>query len=103
MKFTPKPNLYHLKPRNIEAYNKALKWLEENDPLDTVDAINNEMGEDIEAIYREFSTVYSNNTNINDYPGTYNPFGWGERATFVFGYLMGKAAAMNKAARKIDL
>ena len=101
MKFKPKPKQYCLRPYDIEAYNKALKWLEENDPLDTVDAINNEMGEDIEAVYREFSTVYSNNCDINDYPGTYNPFGWGERATFVFGYLMGKAAAMNKASESI--
>ena len=88
----PQPERYCLRPRNPEAYKKALSWLEENDPLDVVDSIINESGIDVEAVYREFSTVYSNNTDINDFPGTYSPMGWGERAIFVYGYQLGRAA-----------
>lgn len=88
----PQPERYCLRPRNPEAYKKAFDWLMENDPLDILDSVNNEAGFDVEDIYREFSSVYSNNTDIHDFPGTYSPMGWGERAVFAYGYLMGQNA-----------
>lgn len=90
--YKPQPKQYCSRPRNPEAYKKAFDWLMENDPLEILDTVNNEAGFDVEDIYREFTTVYANFTDIHDFPGTYSPMGWGERAIFAFAYLMGAAA-----------
>lgn len=75
-------------------YQKALEWLEDHDPLEVLDGLEEAAGYDIEGIYSEFSSIYSDNTNAKDYPfGTYSPSRWGLRATFVYGYEMGLAAA----------
>ena len=87
----PRPQEYQHKPKNPEAYKAALQWLQEHDPLDILDEMPG--GYEAEEIYREFSTVYCNYTEAKDYPGYYSPFGWGERATFVYGYLLGLEAA----------
>ena len=88
------PQQFCIKPKNPEAYQAALKWLQENDPLDILDEMPG--GYEAEEIYREFSTVYCNHTEAKDYPGYYSPFGWGERATFIYGYMIGLKAASAK-------
>ena len=76
------------------AYQKALEWIEDHNPLEVLDGIEEAAGYDIEGIYTEFPSVYYDKTNAKDYPfGTYSPGRWGLRATFIFGYEMGLAAA----------
>ncbi len=84
-----KLNQRPIDPLDWNSYKAAALWLKDNDPIDTLDKLPPEAA----ATIREFATVYINFTSGEDYSGHYDPLGWAERAAFVYGYQMGKAAA----------
>ena len=76
-----------MEPKNPAAYQEALHFLEEHEPIDVLDALPGNP----EAVYQEFDRVYFNCTDSRNYPfGTYSPGNWALRAAFVYGYLMAK-------------
>ena len=95
MKFRPRPEKSQHKPKNQEAYNNALHFLQEHEPIDVLD----QMPGETENTIREFSTVYWNMTRPEDYSGHYSPERWAQQAIFAFGYLLGMEAAKIAAAQ----
>lgn len=86
MKLTPR-KIGTMKPTNPAAYQEALHFLEEHEPLDVLDTLPG----NTEAVYREFDKVYFNCTDAGAFcPGTYSPGNWALRAAFAYGYLMAK-------------
>lgn len=76
-----------MEPKKPAAYQEALHFLQEHEPLDVLDTLP----ENAEAVYQEFDRAYFNCTNASEFRwGTYSPGNWALRAAFVYGYLMAK-------------
>ena len=77
--------------KETEKTQAAREWLHRNPYIEVLESIE---ANGKELVYKEFSTVFCNDSDPKNFmPGHYSPFGWAEDAVFVYGYLMGKAAA----------